>query len=198
MAPARPPSLLLSLLLLAAALAPAPALGGPPAAAAPQDQAIGKGDVLSVDLSRVPARVERRGTAICAAARITATGAPEEVQCRQPFTLDAPFAGDPIVLLFQPTDGGRPVRLEYPLVRDPRPRAFTAPSAGTVRQLKAAAPKVAAGAAAMPADLVAQAREAAQVACGKCPGATFALRDLTVDEVPPAALEVVITIQPPR
>jgi hypothetical protein len=185
--------------LLAATLLPALALAAPPAPPA-RSLPVGQGDTVSVDLSRVPARIERRGSAACVGARITLVGTREELKCAQPFTFDAPLQGDPVVLIFEPKGGGKPTRLEYPLERDPRPRRFVAPAAGTISQ-PAAPPAGAAkdGAAkdAMPADVLAKARAAATEACDRCPpGSPYALRDFTVEQGSTAALEVSVTVTP--
>jgi hypothetical protein len=184
-------------LLLCAALAPA--------AAAAQAQPVAKGAVVSVDLSRLPAQVERRGVALCIGARVTATGASEEVRCQRPFAFDAPVTGEPLVLVFQPKDGGRPTRVEFPYQRDPRPRTFTAPAAGTVTREAAPASKAPAPAArgagetpALPPEQAERARATAAATCGDCRGAaTFVLKDYTLEAVPPALQEVVVDIRQP-
>jgi hypothetical protein len=184
-------------LLLAAALAP----GRAPAAAPPATlagQPVEKGAVLKVDLSRLPSTVEVRGTASCAGGRVTATGAIEEVPCQQPFTFEAPLAGEPVVIVFQPKGGGPPIRLEYPLARAAQPRTFTVPSAGTLSQPPPSPPKPGATTPPLPAALAAQARAAAAARCADCRGpGGFALKDFVLVETPPPALEVVITVQPP-
>ena len=188
--------LLLGPLLASPALAAAPALPG--------GQAVSKGAVVSVDLSRLPTRVERRGVALCLGARVTLVGSTEEVRCERPFRYDAPVTGDPLVLVFQPKDGGRPTRVEIPYRRDPVPRTFTAPAAGTVSAEPPAAarppPPPAKGAPppALPPEQAERAREAAAATCPDCRGApSFALKDYTVEAVPPSSQEVVVDIRQP-
>ncbi len=185
-------------LLLAAALAPGPARAAAPAPApASESQPVKKGAVVTVDLSRVPTRQEVRGTATCAGSRMLATGQREEVLCQQPFTFDAPVVADPVVLLFQPSGGGRPTRLEYPLVRDPRPKTFTVPADGTLTRPAAAPPRPGEKPAVMPEALAQKARASASSTCDRCGGAgAYALKDLALKEETPPALEVIITIQP--
>jgi hypothetical protein len=188
---------MLSALLLAAALAPAAGHGAAPPPPLLSSVPVEKGAVVKVDLSRLPSRVEVRGVASCVGSRMTATGDWEPVHCQRPFTFEAPLLGNPIVMVFQPKGGGRPIRLEYPLERDPRPRTFAVPSAGTV----STPPPPAKGAGSpppVPADQVAKVRAAATASCGECGGASnFGLKDFKLDETPPSALDVLITIQPP-
>jgi hypothetical protein len=193
--------LLVGLGLPPGALAAAPAGAAPAAAGA---QPVERGAVVSVDLSRLPTRVERRGTALCVGARMTLVGVPEEVRCQRPFTYDAPVEGDPLVLVFQPSGGGRPTRVEIPYQREPRPRTFTAPSAGTVTTERPAAARPPAPAAKgeepprLPQVQAERARAAATAACGDCRGApSFALKDYTIEAVPPSSQEVVIDIRQP-
>jgi len=192
------PRPLARLLLAAALLVPAASTR-----AAGGTVPVGKGDVVKVDLSRVPSRMEFRGTAICTATRITLTGAPEELTCTRPFTFDGPVTADPVVLVFQPKDGSAPTRLEFQVARDPWPRTFTAPSAGTVSTGTAPSPPKAAtataageGKAGPPAEVLEKARGAAAAACGACQGAAYTLRDLQVAGAPSFALEVPITVEP--
>lgn len=196
-----PPTRRLAGLLLGLGLAPAALAAAP---AAPAAQPVSKGSVVSVDLSRLPSRVERRGTARCLGARMTATGVPEEVRCQRPFRYDAPVEGDPLVLVFQPSGGGRPTRVEIPYRQDPRPRTFTAPSAGTLATERPAvrpsapAAKGQAEQPGLPPEQAVRARAAATLACGECRGApAFLLEDYTIEAVPPSSQEVVIDIRPP-
>lgn len=177
-------------LLSAAALLPAPALA--------QEQPVSKGTVVTVDLSRLPSAVARRGSATCLGARLTATGESEPVVCQRPFGFDAPVDGDPVVVVFRPAGGGKPTRHQFPYTRDPRPRSFTVPSAGTVGAEEAPPPRPGAAPRPMPPELKAQARAAAEDACRDCRGApSFALKDFTVEEAQLAGQEVPITIQQP-
>jgi hypothetical protein len=195
--PRRLTALLVGVGLVPGALAAAPA--------APAGQPVSKGSVVSVDLSRLPSSVERRGTALCLGARMTAIGVPEEVRCQRPFTYDAPVEGDPLVLVFQPSGGGRPTRVEIPYQQDPRPRTFTAPAAGTVttEQPAAVRPPAPAGKGdqappALPPVQAERARAAATAACGDCRGApSFTLKDYTIEAVPPSSQPVVIDIRQP-
>jgi hypothetical protein len=193
----RPSPLPLPALVLAAVLAPGRAPAAAPTPASLSNLPVEKGAVLKVDLSRLPSSVALRATATCVGGRLTATGVVEEVPCQQAFTFEAPLAGDPVVVVFQPRGGGPPTRLEYPLARDPLPRTFTVPSAGTLSQPPP--PPAKPGAAPpLPAALAAQARTAAAASCAGCRGAgTFALKNFTLVETPPPALEVAITVQPP-
>jgi hypothetical protein len=191
-------------LLLGLGLAPA-APAAAPGPAAPGGQPVSKGSVVSIDLSRLPSRVERRGTAFCLGSRMTAIGVPEEVRCQRPFGYDAPVVGDPLVLVFQPSGSGRPTRLEIPYRREPRPRTFTAPATGTVFTEAPAAVKPPAPAAkgeaappGLPPEQVERARAVAAASCSDCRGApTFTLKDFTLEAVPPSSQEVVIEIRPP-
>jgi hypothetical protein len=192
----RPTTRRLGGLLLAAALLPAAAPAAAPAApAAAQEQAVAKGAVVSVDLSHLPSRVARRGSATCLGTRLTATGEGEVVTCQRPFGFDAPVDADPLVLVFHPKGGGPPTRHRFPLAWDPRPHTFTVPAAGTVG---AEAPPADAGPRPMPPALAAQARAAAAGACGDCKGASgFTLKDFTLEEARTPAQAVAVTIQPP-
>jgi hypothetical protein len=184
----------LAVLLAGLGLAP----GAP--AAAPAGQPVSKGSVVSVDLSRLPSSVVRRGTALCLGARMTAIGVPEEVRCQRPFTYDAPVEGDALVLVFRPSDGGRPTRLEIPYRREARPRTFTAPGTGTVAAEAPAAAPAAKGEEPprLPPEQAERARTAATAACTDCRGApAFTLKDYTIEAVPPSSQEVVIDIRPP-
>lgn len=193
---------LLAPLLAGLGLAPGAMAAAP---TAPAGQPVSKGSVVSVDLSRLPSRVERRGTALCLGARMTATGVPEEVRCQRPFTYDAPVEGDPLVLVFRPSDGGRPTRLEIPYRQEARPRTFTAPGTGTVAAEAPAAAKATATPAkgetsppGLPPEQAERARAAATTSCGDCRGApSFTLKDYTIEAVPPSSQEVVIDIRPP-
>jgi len=201
------PRTLPRLLLTAALLVPSAS-----ARAAGGALPVGKGDVVKVDLSRVPSSRELRGTAICSASRITLTGAPEELTCERPFTFDGPVTADPVVLVFQPKDGSAPTRVEFPVARDFRPRTFTAPSAGTVSLGPTSSPRATAsatatapapaaapagqGKASPPPEVLEKARAVAAAACGACQGATYSLRDLILAGAPSSAHEVSFTIEP--
>jgi hypothetical protein len=205
-----PPRLVLRL-ALAALLTPASALGAeatpavqpplvpaaaPAAAPEPPPIPVVKGSVVRVDLSRVPQRVGHRGSATCAATRIDATGTVQPLECQQPITFDGPFSGRPVVLVFQPGGGGAATRHEYALEWDPRPRAFTTPSAGVLRQPRPEGQ--AAGPVPVPAPVMARARQAAEVACGRCPPpARYALRDVKVESPEATGSAVTITVLPP-
>jgi hypothetical protein len=197
----RPSPRLLAVLLAGLCLPPAARAAGQPVA---------KGAVVSVDLSRLPTRVERRGTAVCVGARVTGTGAKEEVRCQRPFTFDAPVSGEPLVLVFQPADGTRPTRVEIPYRRDSVPRTFTAPAAGTVTAEPPTAPKPPPAAASatpsapgkgagLPPEQAERSREAAAATCADCRGApAFVLLDYAVEAVPPSSQEVVVDVRQPR
>jgi hypothetical protein len=188
---------LLTPLALAALLGPASALGEPVAAAPapPPPIPLAKGSVVRVDLSRVPQRVGRRGQALCVASRVDATGNVQELECRQPVAFEIPFPGQPVVLLFQPTGAGGPTRLEYPREWDPRPRIFTAPADGTLSQPPA--PQAPPGPVAPTPAILAEARKAGGIACGRCPGPTrYSLRDVTLEPAEAPGVDVPITIAP--
>ncbi|MCM2333418.1 MAG: hypothetical protein NDI82_05665 [Anaeromyxobacteraceae bacterium] len=179
-------------LLLAAAL-PLSA-----AAAEPAEQAVVKGTLVSLDLSRVPTSLTRRGAATCLGSRVTATGEGEVVPCQRPFTFDGPVAGDPVVLRFRPKDGGRPTRVEFPYARDPRPRTFAAPADGVVSLEAPPPPKEKAAPLPLAPEVRALAQAAAAAACGECRGARdFALKDFTVEELRAPAQDLVLTFQAP-
>ncbi len=181
-------------LLLAAALPLAPAARAAEAA----EQPVVKGTLVSLDLSRVPTRLERRGAVTCAGTRLTATGAGEVVPCQRPFTFDAPVAGEPVVLRFRPKDGGRPTRVEFPYAWDPRPRTFTAPADGAVSLEAAPPPKEKAAPLPLAPEVRARAQAAAAAACGGCLGAReFSLKDFTVEELRAPAQDLVLTFQAP-
>lgn len=192
-----PPTRRLAGLLLAAALLPTAAPAAAPAGASPE-QPVARGAVVSVDLSRLPSRLQRRGSASCAGTRLTATGEVEVVTCQRPFTFETALGLDPLVVLFRPKGGGAPTRHEFPYAWDPRPRTFTVPADGTVAPEAAPPPKPGAAPRPMSAEALAQARTAATAACADCKGApAFTLKDLTVEEARAATQDVVITIRPP-
>ena len=177
-------------LLAPTARAATPAAAAAPAAPATGTLQLGKGDVVTIDLSKLPARVSRRGTATCVALVAVPDQRPQEKRCDQPFAFEVPLAGPPIVMIFTP-DKGAPERLELPLARAAEPRLFTSPGVGTFAQ----APVAASGKGGTTEEQ-SLARAAATQACRGCTGsAEFRLREWTVADAPPAALDMGLTVK---
>ena len=84
-------------LLAPTARAATPAAAAAPAAPATGTLQLGKGDVVTIDLSKLPARVSRRGTATCVALVAVPDQRPQEKRCDQPFAFEVPLAGPPML-----------------------------------------------------------------------------------------------------
>jgi hypothetical protein len=193
----RPTVRLLPRLALAAlAFAAAPVSAAPPepakapAAAASGPLQLGKGDVVVIDLSHLPDRLQRRGTAVCVGLVPAVDKVPQEKRCEQPFTYEVPLSGPPIVLSFEATKGYAKERIELPLARAAEPRRFTAPDVGTFAQVPTPA-------GAQAASEQGPARTAAAAACKACTGAAtpFQLREFSLTDKGPSALDVRITVE---
>ncbi len=112
------------------AAAAAAVVAAAPARAGGRTIALRKGDVAQFDLSALPERHEGQGTASCAGSKMSAIG-PTKAECKLSFTFALPPGAATHAYVFRGAKGGE-VRIELPSTRGDSPRAFTAPSDGTL------------------------------------------------------------------